>query len=143
MITWGHFIRHTIAEKYGDETICNPKSNWTEEREKEYMTLIGNNDLPPYHATKGAILSMTKTDAICYAKFGIRVNSICPGLIKTDFAKAIWDSPEGERRAKSDIPLGRLGESEDFKGIIVYLASDASSYMTGQNLIVDGGWTAW
>ena len=65
------------------------------------------------------------------------------GLIKTDFAKAIWDSPEGEKRAKSDIPLGRLGETDDFKGIAVYLASDASSYMTGQALTICGGSNMW
>ena len=58
--------------------------------------LIGNNDLPPYHATKGAILSMTKTDAICYAKFGIRVNSIHPGTTKTELVVKAADTYQGE-----------------------------------------------
>ena len=100
-------------------------------------------NLGAYNMSKLSLLGLTRNLAAELGAFGIRVNSICPGLIKTDFAKAIWDSPEGERRAKSDIPLGRLGESEDFKGIIVYLASDASSYMTGQALTVCGGSNMW
>ena len=74
---------------------------------------------------------------------GVRVNAICPGLIKTDFAKALWDNPETEKNAAARYPLGRLGEPEDFKGIVVYLASDASSYMTGQALTVCGGGNMW
>mgnify|MGYP001211278142 FL=1 len=100
-------------------------------------------NLGAYNMSKLSLLGLTRNLAAEFGPFGIRVNSICPGLIKTDFAKAIWDSPEGERRAKSDIPLGRLGESEDFKGIIVYLASDASSYMTGQALTICGGSNMW
>ena len=100
-------------------------------------------NLGAYNMSKLSLLGLTRNLAAEFGPFGIRVNSICPGLIKTDFAKAIWDSPEGERRAKSDIPLGRLGESEDFKGIIVYLASDASSYMTGQAITICGGSNMW
>jgi NAD(P)-dependent dehydrogenase (short-subunit alcohol dehydrogenase family) len=100
-------------------------------------------NLGTYNMSKLSLLGLTRNLAAELGPFGIRVNSICPGLIKTDFAKAIWDSPEGEKRAKSDIPLGRLGDSEDFKGIIVYLASDASSYMTGQALTICGGSNMW
>ena len=96
-----------------------------------------------YNMSKLSLLGLTRNLAAELGPFGIRVNSICPGLIKTDFAKAIWDSPEGEKRAKSDIPLGRLGETDDFKGIAVYLASDASSYMTGQALTICGGSNMW
>ena len=99
--------------------------------------------LGAYNMSKLSLLGLTRNLAAELGPFGIRVNSICPGLIKTDFAKAIWDSPEGEKRAKSDIPLGRLGETDDFKGIAVYLASDASSYMTGQALTICGGSNMW
>ena len=99
--------------------------------------------LGAYNMSKLSLLGLTRNLAAELGPFGIRVNSICPGLIKTDFAKAIWDSPEGEKRAKSDIPLGRLGEIDDFKGIAVYLASDASSYMTGQALTICGGSNMW
>ena len=99
--------------------------------------------LGAYNMSKLSLLGLTRNLAAELGPFGIRVNSICPGLIKTDFAKAIWDSPQGEKRVKSDIPLGRLGETDDFKGIAVYLASDASSYMTGQALTICGGSNMW
>ena len=70
---------------------------------------------------------------------GLRVNAICPGLVKTDFAKALWDNPEGEKRANEVTPMRRLGEPEDFKGIAVFLGSEASSWITGQALTVCGG----
>ena len=73
----------------------------------------------------------------------MRVNAICPGLIRTDFAQALWDNPEAEKRARTQIPLRRLGESEDLKGLAVFLASDASSYITGQALTVCGGSHMW
>ena len=74
---------------------------------------------------------------------GVRVNAICPGLIKTDFAKALWDNPAAEKRANQQIPLRRLGEAEDFKGIAVFLASSASAYVTGQAMTVCGGSNMW
>jgi len=86
---------------------------------------------------------LTRNLAAEYGPFGIRVNAICPGLIKTDFAKAIWKNPEAEQRAKTEIPLRRLGEVDDFKGIAVFLASDSSSYITGQALTVCGGSNMW
>ena len=74
---------------------------------------------------------------------GVRANAICPGLIRTDFAKALWDNPEAEARANSQIPLRRLGQADDFGGVAVFLASDASKYMTGQALTVCGGTNMW
>ena len=70
---------------------------------------------------------------------GVRVNAICPGLIKTDFAKELWNNPEAAQRANEQTPLRRFGEAEDFKGIVVFLASEASAYITGQALTVCGG----
>ena len=65
-----------------------------------------------------------------------------PGLVKTDFAKALWDTPAGEARASSGAPLRRLGEPDDIAGAAVFLASKAGSWMTGQTVVIDGGSTA-
>jgi NAD(P)-dependent dehydrogenase (short-subunit alcohol dehydrogenase family) len=73
----------------------------------------------------------------------VRVNAICPGLIRTDFAEALWNNPEAEAMARNNIPLRRLGEADDLKGLAVFLASDSSSYMTGQALTVCGGSHMW
>jgi NAD(P)-dependent dehydrogenase (short-subunit alcohol dehydrogenase family) len=73
----------------------------------------------------------------------VRVNAICPGLIRTDFARALWDNPAAEQRANSQIPLRRLGGSDDLKGLAVFLASDASGYVTGQAVTVCGGANMW
>jgi NAD(P)-dependent dehydrogenase (short-subunit alcohol dehydrogenase family) len=73
----------------------------------------------------------------------VRVNAICPGLIRTDFAQALWDNPEAEQRAREQIPLRRLGEADDLKGLAVFLASGSSAYITGQALTVCGGSNMW
>jgi NAD(P)-dependent dehydrogenase (short-subunit alcohol dehydrogenase family) len=74
---------------------------------------------------------------------GVRVNAICPGLIRTDFAEALWNNPEAEQRAREQIPLRRLGEADDLGGLAVFLASDSSAYITGQALTVCGGSNMW
>jgi NAD(P)-dependent dehydrogenase (short-subunit alcohol dehydrogenase family) len=99
--------------------------------------------LGTYNISKLAVIALIRNLAAEWGPKGIRVNAICPGLIRTDFAKALWDNPEAEERANSTIPLRRLGESDDLKGLAVYLASDASSYMTGQALTVCGGSHMW
>lgn len=99
--------------------------------------------LGTYNISKLADIALVRNLAAELGPHGVRVNAICPGLIKTDFAKALWDNPEAEKRASEVYPLRRLGEPEDFKGIVVYLASDASSYMTGQALTVCGGGNMW
>lgn len=99
--------------------------------------------LGTYNISKLADIALVRNLAAELGPHGVRVNAICPGLIKTDFAKALWDNPETEKSAAERFPLGRLGEPEDFKGIAVYLASDASSYMTGQALTVCGGGNMW
>ena len=73
----------------------------------------------------------------------IRVNAICPGLVKTDFSKLLWENPEAEKASSQSMPLRRLGEADDFKGIAVFLASDESSFMTGQALTICGGASMW
>ncbi len=99
--------------------------------------------LGTYGMSKLALIGLVRNLAAEFGPGGVRVNAICPGLIRTDFARELWDSPEGERRAREEIPLRRLGEADDLAGVAVFLASDASKYMTGQALTVCGGSNMW
>ena len=95
--------------------------------------------LGAYNISKLADIALVRNLALEHGPAGVRVNAICPGLVKTDFAKALWDNPEAAQRVNEQTPLRRLGEPEDFMGIAVYLASDSSAWMTGQALTVCGG----
>lgn len=108
--------------------------------------LVGAADLPPYHASKGAVRLMTKTDALFYAKDNIRVNSIHPGYIWTPLVEKLGEQyPEGltafRKHLDSLHPLGHVGEPDDIAYGILYLASDESKLMTGSELVIDGGYT--
>jgi len=109
--------------------------------------IISAPDLPPYHASKGAVREMSKTDALLYAKEGIRVNSVHPGFIWTPLvqglAEASDEGPEAFRRALDDLhPIGHVGEPEDIAAGVAYLASDDAKFVTGSELVIDGGYTA-
>lgn len=99
--------------------------------------------LGAYNISKLADIALVRNLALELGPKGVRVNAICPGLIRTDFARALWDNPEAEKRANEQIPLRRLGVADDFKGIAVYLASEASAYMTGQAITLCGGSHMW
>jgi NAD(P)-dependent dehydrogenase (short-subunit alcohol dehydrogenase family) len=99
--------------------------------------------LGTYNISKLADIALVRNLAAELGPRGVRVNAICPGLIKTDFAQALWDNPEAAQRANEQIPMRRLGEAEDLKGLAVFLAADASSYVTGQALTVCGGAHMW
>lgn len=99
--------------------------------------------LGTYGMSKLALIGLVRNLAAEFGPKGVRFNAICPGLVRTDFARELWDNPQVEERISNDIPLRRLGEPEDFKGLAVYLASDASRYMTGQALTVCGGSNMW
>ena len=98
----------------------------------------GSETLGTYNISKLADIALVRNLATEWGPKGVRVNANCPGLIRTDFAKALWDNPEAAQRVTEQTPLRRFGESEDFEGIVVYLASDASAYMTGQALTICG-----
>jgi 2-deoxy-D-gluconate 3-dehydrogenase len=95
--------------------------------------------LVPYGASKAAVISVTKTLAVEWASSNVRVNALCPGWTATDLNRNLWDTPDGGAATVSNVPMRRWGRAEEMAGPAVFLASDASSYMTGQVLIVDGG----
>ena len=103
--------------------------------------LRGSTVIGAYCISKAADMQLARNLAQELGPDNIRVNCIAPGLAKTDFAKALWDTPAGEARASSDTPLRRLGEPDDLAGAAVYLASRAGAWTTGQTLVVDGGST--
>ena len=97
---------------------------------------------PQYQASKGAVRLLTKSTAIQYAKEGIRANSVHPGPVNTPLTELRRGDPEIQRIMLSRIPMGRYGESEEIAYGVLFLASDESSFMTGSELVMDGGWTA-
>ncbi|MCF3630800.1 SDR family oxidoreductase [Thalassospiraceae bacterium LMO-SO8] len=104
--------------------------------------LKGSLNLGAYAVSKAADMQLARNLAIEWGPHNIRANAIAPGLIKTDFARALWEDPEARARAEAAYPLGRLGEPEDIAGMAILLASDAGSFITGQTLVVDGGGVA-
>ncbi|MBD3289237.1 glucose 1-dehydrogenase [candidate division KSB1 bacterium] len=107
--------------------------------------IISAKDIPPYHASKGAVRLMSKTDALLYAKDNIRVNSVHPGFIWTPLVEEMGkESDEGvdafRRSLDSLHPIGHVGEPDDIAYGIVYLASDESKFVTGSELVIDGGY---
>jgi NAD(P)-dependent dehydrogenase (short-subunit alcohol dehydrogenase family) len=104
--------------------------------------LRGSAILGAYAISKAADMQLARNLARELSPSNIRVNCIAPGVVKTDFARALWDTPEAERRSSATTPLGRLGVPDDIAGAAVFLASKASAWMTGQTIVVDGGWTA-
>lgn len=95
-----------------------------------------------YSATKGAIIALTRNMALDYAQYGIRVNCLCPGFTRTNLTRGLFADPERLAKLTALHPLGRLGEPEDVAQAVVFLASDESSWITGQAIAVDGGFTA-
>jgi NAD(P)-dependent dehydrogenase (short-subunit alcohol dehydrogenase family) len=109
--------------------------------------LVGAADVPPYHASKGAVRLMSKTDAMLYAKDKIRVNSVHPGFIWTPLTETLGEQfPQGVEVYREHLnklhPLGHVGEPNDIAYGILYLASDESKFVTGSELVIDGGYTA-
>ena len=106
------------------------------------MAHVGGIDRAVYCATKHAVEGFTKSMAIEWGPKQIRVNTICPTFIRTPLGAQTLAIPERRRWIEEKIKLGRVGEVEDIMGAVVYLASDASSLVTGSSLLIDGGWTA-
>ena len=103
--------------------------------------LRGSSVIGAYNISKAADFQLARNLAVEYGPHNVRVNCIAPGLIKTDFARALWENPETLKRATSTTPLRRIGEPDEIAGAAVFLASKAGSFMTGQVVVVDGGAT--
>jgi NAD(P)-dependent dehydrogenase (short-subunit alcohol dehydrogenase family) len=127
-----HAIPH--MQKTGSGSIINLSSIYG---------LVGAGDIPPYHASKGAVRLMTKNDALIYAKDKIRVNSVHPGFIWTPLVEALGkNDPEFRKNLDSLHPIGHVGEAKDIAYGILYLVSEESKFVTGSELVIDGGYTA-
>lgn len=103
--------------------------------------LRGSTVIGAYCISKAADMQLARNLAHEYGPHGVRVNCIAPGLIKTDFARALWENPDRQKGANSRVPLRRIGEPEEIAGAVVFLASRASAFMTGQTIAIDGGVT--
>jgi NAD(P)-dependent dehydrogenase (short-subunit alcohol dehydrogenase family) len=103
--------------------------------------LRGSPVIGAYNVSKAADFQLARNYAVEYGPRGVRVNCIAPGLIRTDFARALWEDPERIRAANEQVPLRRIGEPDEIAGAVVFLASRASAFMTGQAMVIDGGVT--
>lgn len=126
-----HAIPH--IQKSGGGSIVNLSSIYG---------IVGAGDIPPYHASKGAVRLMSKNDALIYAKDKIRVNSVHPGFIWTPLVEELGkDNPGFREHLDSLHPIGHVGEALDIAYGILYLVSDESKFVTGSELVIDGGYT--
>lgn len=147
---WNHVLDINLkgvflCEKYALAQMKKQKSGSIVNNSSIYG-IIGAPDVPPYHASKGAVRLLTKTDALTYAKYGIRINSIHPGFIWTAMVKNFINATSNPKATKKYIdslhPLGHIGEPDDIAYGVLYLASDEAKFVTGAELIIDGGYTA-
>jgi NAD(P)-dependent dehydrogenase (short-subunit alcohol dehydrogenase family) len=99
-------------------------------------------DTPSYTASKGAVINLTRELAVRWAPRGVRVNALAPGWFPSEMTAETLSSDEGRRFVDERTPLGRAGREDELDGALLFLASDASSYVTGHTLVIDGGWTA-
>ncbi len=104
--------------------------------------MVGIKMLSAYSASKGGLIQLTRTLALEWARHRIRVNALAPGYFLTDISRDLFASEAGERMVRDHIPLGRVGQPKELAGAVVFLASDASSFMTGSVLTLDGGQSA-
>jgi NAD(P)-dependent dehydrogenase (short-subunit alcohol dehydrogenase family) len=103
--------------------------------------LRGSTVIGAYGISKAADFALCRSLAGEWGPKGIRVNCIAPGLVKTDFARALWEDPENLKRRTATTPLRRIGEPREIAGAVAYLGSDASTFVTGQTIVIDGGVT--
>ena len=106
------------------------------------LSVIGLPGRAPYAASKGGLANLTRVLALEWAERGVTVNTLCPGPFGTDMNKPLMNDPAKYQAFVAKIPMGRWGELHEIAGVAVFLASDASSFVTGSSLFVDGGWTA-
>jgi 2-deoxy-D-gluconate 3-dehydrogenase len=125
-------VKPMIARKYG--RIINIAST---------MGLVGGPLRTAYSGSKGGVVMLTKGLAVEWAPYNVTVNAVAPAFTRTPLANVLLQRKEFYQDVVSRIPMGRVGEVDDVVGAILFLASDAASWLTGQTIAVDGGWTAW
>ena len=109
-------------------------------------SILGSVALPnqaAYASSKGAIDQLTKVLAIEWALAGVQVNGLAPTYFETDLTRPLYEDPERRAFIEERTPMGRWGQPHELAGAVIFLASDASNFVTGQTILVDGGWTAW
>jgi len=126
-------VARTMIEAKRDGAIVNTAS---------LIAYIGGKNVPAYAASKAGIKQLTMSMANAWAPYGIRVNAIAPGWFVTDLTEAVQKDKGRNAEILSRIPMGRWGNPDELGGAALYLVSDASSYVTGQTFVVDGGWLA-
>lgn len=128
-------MKHEIAAmlKTGGGAIINTSA---------ISALIGFQNLAPYNASKHAVMGLTQTAALEYFPKGIRINAVLPGLIDTPFQDRLWGSDDGKYGFANASIAGRIGTSQEIADVVLFLASARSSFISGQGLVVDGGYTA-
>ena len=104
--------------------------------------VVGRREMAPYAASKGAVAQITRSLALEWAPYGVRVNCVAPGYVKTPLVEPVFRRPDLMAEILARTALGRVAEPEEIAGPVLFLASDFASYVTGQTLYVDGGWTA-
>lgn len=124
---------HMVAQRAG--SIINVAS---------VLGLVGSTPIKQanYCASKGAVVNLTRELALQWARKGVRVNTLCPGWFLTEMTAGMDTDPGAQRFVAQNSPIPRMGEEHELDGAVLFLASDASTFMTGQELVVDGGWTA-
>ncbi|KAL1953506.1 hypothetical protein VTO42DRAFT_2759 [Malbranchea cinnamomea] len=136
----------TLCREFGAYLLSRPASDFPTGRRgaiinvASLLSFQGGITVPAYAASKGGIAQLTKALSNEWASKGISVNAIAPGYIHTDMNTALINDPERNASIMARIPAGRWGRPEDFKGVVVFLASEASSYVSGEIVTVDGGW---
>ena len=120
--------RHMVEQKRG--RIVNTASQFA------FRVMLG---MGPYSIAKAGVVMLTRALAQELGKHGIRVNAIAPGLVKTEFSRESWINPDFVKQYSAQMPLGRMGETSDLTGAALFLASDASAYVTGHTILIDGG----
>ena len=128
-------LKHEIAQmlQQGGGAIVNTAST---------LGLVGNVERSVYAASKHGVVGLTRVAALEYAQRGIRVNAVCPGVIQTGMTAARLSDPDQRARMIADEPIGRYGEPAEVAAMVVWLCSDAASFVTGTAMPVDGGWLA-
>jgi NAD(P)-dependent dehydrogenase (short-subunit alcohol dehydrogenase family) len=124
--------RHMVERRYG--RVINVTS---------ILSAIGLANQAGYASSKGGVAQLTKVMAIEWASLGVTVNCLGPTYFETDMTRPLYEDPERKAFIESRTPMGRWGQPEELAGAIIFLASDASRFVTGQTLYVDGGWLAW